>query len=265
MYAINEMSTDKKIEFVLKDKVNGVEVTPSTIGLNRFNEFNLQVAEFIAGTERLKLDDVHVVIEPGSYKLVAMVPVMIMSSLEPDLKLLAREDSLGEIDSKRADVIRTWQAQSKKSPDTIYAIRSDNVDITPIELNAKTDFHMGDVIPWVRVEKYLFGTVTDMGGAQKANVHLRLDDSGQIVRIGTNQGYLKEQQQNRLYHKMLVRVEAEQHIKTGDLRNVRLLSFEDYEPLFDEAALDRFAEAGKKAWSDVPDAAAWVRKLRGGD
>ena len=31
-----------------------------------------------------------------------------------------------------------------------------------------------------------------------------------------------------------------------------------------EQALDRFAEAGRKAWADVPDAAEWVRKLRGG-
>jgi len=106
--------------------------------------------------------------------------------------------------------------------------------------------------------------VVDMGGAQKANVHLRLDDSDEVVRIGTNQGYLKDQDENRLYHKVLVRVEADQHYRTGQLRNLRLLSFEDYQPEYDEAALDRFAEAGRRAWADVPDGAKWVRKLRGG-
>ena len=38
----------------------------------------------------------------------------------------------------------------------------------------------------------------------------------------------------------------------------------DYAPVYDEAALDRFAAAGRKAWADVPDAAQWVRELRGG-
>ena len=33
---------------------------------------------------------------------------------------------------------------------------------------------------------------------------------------------------------------------------------------YDEAALERFIEAGRKAWADVPDAAAWVRNLRDG-
>ena len=122
----------------------------------------------------------------------------------------------------------------------------------------------GKCRPWVKVEKYLFGTVVDMGGAQKANVHVRLDDSGELVCIGSNQGYLKEQEENRLYHKVLVRVEAEQHYRTGQLRNLRLLSFEDYSPQYDEDALESFAEASRRAWADVPDAAEWLRRLRGG-
>jgi hypothetical protein len=32
---------------------------------------------------------------------------------------------------------------------------------------------------------------------------------------------------------------------------------------YDEEALDRFAAAGAIAWADVPDAAQWVRELRG--
>ena len=39
---------------------------------------------------------------------------------------------------------------------------------------------------------------------------------------------------------------------------------ENYQPGYDEAALDRFAAAGRVAWKDVPDAVKWVRKLRGG-
>jgi hypothetical protein len=101
------MSVVRQIEFVLQDRVEGVEITPATIGLARFNEFNPQVETFIAWAEKLKVDDVNVRMAEGSY-------------------------------------------------------------------------------------------------------------------------------------------------------------IEDYSPGYDEAALDRFAEAGKKAWADVPDAAAWVRELRGG-
>ncbi|MDA0766148.1 MAG: hypothetical protein O3A87_04840 [Verrucomicrobia bacterium] len=257
------MNQEREIEFVLRDRNNGVEITPSSIGFARFNEFNKQVAEFLTGSERLPLEEVHVRIEPGSYKLVTLLPILLYSSLESDLHTLARQDSLGEIDPNRAKVISTWQAHAKASDDLHYSIRSDEPKFQPIELSARTDYRIGQIVPWVKVEKYLFGEVTDMGGSKKANVHIRLDDSGKVVRIGSNQGYLHDQEQNRLYRKVLVRVEAEQHFKTGELRHFRLLTFEDYNPGYDEAALNRFIDVGSKAWAEIPDAATWVNELRG--
>lgn len=258
------MSDKYEIEFVLRDKVEGVEITPATIGLARFNEFNQQVEAFIAGSERLQADEVQVLISEGSYKLTALLSTVLLVNLEPDLRVLQREDSLGEIDVKRAAVVEKWQARSKARQELSYAIRPIGGSLRPVELSMATDYRVGEVVPWVKVEKYLFGTVMDMGGVNKANVHIKLDDSGQLVRIGSSQGYLKEHSNDRLYNKVLVRVEADQHFRTGELRNLRLLSFEDYVPKYDEAALDRFAETGRLIWADVPDAAGWVHQLRGG-
>lgn len=258
------MSAKAHLEFVLLDKVEGVEITPATIGFIRFNEFNRQAQEFIEGSERLPLDDAHVRIEDGSYKLLVYLPMLAQTALEPDLQLLQRQDSLGEIDPKRAEIVAKWQARSKSNPDFRVQIRPEGMRAQPIEFNVATEYRVGAIEPWVKVEKYLFGTVIDMGGASKANVHIRLDDTGQLVLIGTDQGYLKEQRENRLYHKVLVRVSAEQHHKTGQMRRLRLLSFEDYEPRFDETALASFVAAGTRAWADVPDAVAWVREQRGG-
>jgi len=256
------MSDQSTIEFVLRDRVEGVEVTPATIGLSRFNEFNQQVQDFLSGSERLKVDEVHVAIAEGSYKLIVLLPVVLQAAIEPDLRSLQREDALGEIDSKRAEIVQKWQSRSKANPELRYAIQPSGFEVAPVEFSVKTDYRFGEIVPWVKVEKYLFGTVMDMGGVHKANVHLRLEDTGQILRIRSNQGYLKGN--NRLYHKALLRVEADQHYKTGELRNLNLISFEDYQPGFNESALDAFVAAGTEAWADVPDAAAWVRELRGG-
>lgn len=253
-----------QIEFVIRGRVEGVEITPATIGFARFNEFNQQVASFIGGSDGLKLDEVQVRVEDGSYKLRTLLTPLIVAALEPDLLALQRPDSLGEIDPKRAEMVAKWQARTKGTADLIYVVDPQGMAAKRIEFSNATDYRVGDIVPWVKVEKYLFGTVLDMGGVQKANVHIRLDDSGQVVKVGTNQDYLKDQSQNRLYRKVLVRVEAEQNSRTREFRNLRLLSFEDYEPRYDDAALDRFAEEGRRAWADVPDAAEWVKQLRGG-
>ena len=54
---------------------------------------------------------------------------------------------------------------------------------------------------------------------------------------------------------------ADEGIKSGDVSPSKVPV---YSPVYDEDALNRFAEVGRKAWADVPDAAAWVRELRGG-
>jgi hypothetical protein len=244
-------------------------LTPATIGFTRFNEFNRQVEAFIIGSEKFKLDQVTVSIGAGSYKLVLILPPPITISILPDLQKLQQQDTLDEIDPKRADILRKWQNQSKTNKNLQYTIRPNNSSdergawFNPIELSFNTDYQNGQTQTWVKVEKYLFGTILDMGGSHKANVHIRLDSSDQVVILNATHTYLRNQRRNHLYHKALVRVQAEQHYRTGKLRNIQLLSFEQYQPIYDEAALNQFAEIGKLAWADVPDAATWVYALRG--
>lgn len=259
------MQAKPSIEFVLKEQIiEGVEITPSTIGLPRFNEFNQQVQDFLSGTEHLDVSDVHVGIAQGSYKLVAYPPPSVMSAIEPDLRSLQEEDSLGSIDPKRSEIISRWQSRSKHQQKLNYAIAPNGINLKPIIISQKSDYRVGDVIPWIRVEKYLFGIVMDIGGAHKANVHIRLRESGNIVRVSAEQSYLMMLEGNHLYRDALLRVEAEQHLKTGQLRNLRLISLEDHNPTFNESDLKHFIAAGTRAWADVPNASAWVRELRGG-
>lgn len=259
----SNMNTVNKVEFVLRGRVDGVELTPRTIGFSQFNEFNLQVEAFIAGSAKGKLNESHVEIGEGSYKLTVSLAAMAAMALEPDLALLARQDTLGELDPKRAEIVAKWQARAKTDPALEYEIKTDQVTLPTVRFSRTTDYRIGAIIPWVTVEKYLFGTIVDMGGANKANVHLRLKDTGQIIKVDASQNYLRDMEGNRLYHPALLHVRAQQHYKTGALRAVQLIALEDYAPVYDEAALDRFAEKGREAWRDVPDAAAWVRERRG--
>lgn len=258
------MSEDATIEFLLRGKVDGRDITPRSIGLSQFNEFNQQVEAFIAGSQRLKLDEVHVDIAEGSYLLRTVLPAVVLAAVEPDLKLMARQDVLGEMDPRRAEVVQKWQARAKANADYSYEVRPKSGTLPRVRIGGDTDYRIGEIVPWVAVEKYLFGDVVDMGGVQKANIHLKLARSGKTLLVGTSQGYLRDQLENRLYHKALLHVRAQQHHRTGDLRNVQLISFVDYQPAYNEEALERFAARGSEAWADVPDAAQWVREVRGG-
>ena len=125
------MSETASIEFVLHGKVEGQEITPHTIGLSQFNEFNQQVETFIGGSQKLKLEQVHVEIRQSSYVLRAILPAVVWSGLEPDLKLMAREDVLGQMDVKRAEVVQKWQERAKSNPDLSYEVRPRSEGLQP--------------------------------------------------------------------------------------------------------------------------------------
>ena len=169
----------EEIEFVLRGRLDGVPITPRSIGLSQFNEFNQQVEMFIAGRDKLKLNDVHVAVEEGSYLLRAFLPAVVVAAVGADLKLLERQDTLGEIDPRRAEIVQKWQARAKAHPEQFYEVRPKEEGLPQVRIGRETDYRVGDVIPWVTVEKYLFGRVLDMGGAQRANIHLRLQKGGE--------------------------------------------------------------------------------------
>ena len=50
----------------------------------------------------------------------------------------------------------------------------------------------------------------------------------------------------------------------GELRNLRLLAFADYEPAYDENAFNKMVGRGTIAWANEPDASQWIETLRGG-
>ena len=252
------------IGFALRGEVDGVVITPKTIGLSQFNEFNQQVEAFLAGSERTKLNQVQVEIREGSYLFRAVISATLaLSTLGQDIRILERQDALGEVDPKRAEVVRKWQARAKASPRLEFEIRPEGQALPSIRVNHETDYREGNIQPWVTVEKYLRGEIVDMGGVQKANIHLKLARGGKTVIVSAPQSMLRDQEENRLYHKVLLHVRAQQHHRTGELRSLELIAFDDYHPVYDEEALDRFASEGAIAWADVPDAVSWVRELRG--
>lgn len=263
---IGKTPMSESIEFVLHGKINGEEITPSTINLSQFNEFNRQVEDFIAGRHGGKLDTVRVEIKDGSYCLGALMSIAMTAAVDSDMeKLMRGEDALGDVDPKRAEIVKNWQSKASAHEDMFFEVRSSTSlrrGSRPLRISHETHFRFGDKSPWVVVEKYLFGTVEEMGGSTSSNVHLRLPKSGKIVIVDSDRANIEARPV--LYQKVLLRVRAEEHARTGELRKLRLIDFVDYKPGYDEAALDRFAEEGAKAWADIPDGAAWVRDRRGG-
>lgn len=116
----------------------------------------------------------------------------------------------------------------------------------------------------VDIECYYYGTLTDAGGKDKANIHLDTKDAGSLT-IRTDKKYLAEYQGNPLYKKFGVRVRAKKNIITGDIDKSTLVLVEllDYQPKFDEDYLQGLIRKATPKWKNV-DADEWLANIRGG-
>lgn len=116
----------------------------------------------------------------------------------------------------------------------------------------------------VDIECYYYGTLTDAGGKDKANIHLDTKDAGSFT-IRTDKEYLAGYQGNPLYKKFGVRVRAKKNILTVDIDKSTLVLVElmDYHPKFDEDYLQGLIRKATPKWKDV-NADEWLTNIRGG-
>lgn len=254
------MNAFNELRFAVSDRINDAEVNLSNLSFALLEEFQKDVAEFLKGTNReIELKKIPFSLEDGSLALVAR-GLLSANSLWADLEHLKSADTLSLIDSKRASVVERWQAAALKNPNRRYLV-ADLSNKTSFSVDATSNFRRQEDA-WAHVEKYLYGTVVDLGGSSKANVHIKLE-SGALLTIASTQDLLAQEEQNRLYRAALLHVTAEENLMTGELRNLNLLAFETHDPGYDDDEFNRMVERGSKAWADVPDATKWLETLRG--
>ncbi len=248
-----------ELRLAINDRINNDEVSPSHVSLALLGEFQKDVSEFIRGSSNsIDSSNIIVSIESGSLAFLAK-GLLTAAALWADLETLKNTNLLSSIDPKRAYVIEKWQDSAQKNPHRHYYV-SDKSNTLFFSINSDSNFHISDDI-WVQVEKYLYGTITNMGGKNKANIHLDLENGETLPPIATTQNFLAQGEQNRLYRNSLVHIVAEENLRTGKLRNLTLLSFEDHKPVYDEKEFKLMVEKGTKAWSEVPS--SWLEDLRG--
>lgn len=250
------------VTFSLVDVSAGYEATPERVRLESLTAFTSDVSLLVRGGNReIDPGELDVAVRAGSVAITT-APIMTAPTLFRDLQSLIDSELLDPIDAKRREVIERWQKLARQTRGIAFRIAAPFLE-RPVVIDDRTDFRADDADQWVIVERYVRGEIQDLGGAKKANAHVRLPD-GSLLAVATERKVLKEDTQNRLYKPAMLRIRARYNVLTRELRDAQLIEFVEYAPRFDEAEMERLTRRGAQAWKDVEDAAAWVDELRGG-
>jgi hypothetical protein len=260
------MSQQQSIEFVLSGTVAGKIISARQgVPFSRFVDFNEDVQKYVQGSDaKTVLSDLQVQIDESSYLLRLLISAGVLTSLISDTAKVAQSGSLADIDRKRAEVMLRWQERAKTEPTLIYEVRSPSGTFAPVKITQTSDYRREEKEQWVDVERYLMGQILDWGGAQNVNIHLRLRNSKESAIIDAKESQIREQRENLVFHRAIVRVRAKENLRTGELKDYKLIELRAYGEQVEESKLQSLFERGAKAWADIPDAGKWVEGLRGG-
>jgi hypothetical protein len=85
-----------------------------------------------------------------------------------------------------------------------------------------------------------------MGGTTTAHVHLVNEDTAKRLVAVSSEDFLREQKENYLYQKVQIHVAAVENVKSGELKDIRLISFVGKGPSYDEADRRLASQRGHK-------------------
>jgi hypothetical protein len=249
-----------EFDFAVDDELDGKPLTPDNVNLPILRSFLADVEAFVKGdVQGITLNESKVKIEHGSLKVKMLVGTALAVSVQTDLEKLNETGDLDLIHPRRAEVIEKWQSRAEKSSKRHYFIAGSNLTV---HIDGHSRFEHANEKAWVNVEKYFTGKVFNAGGKQAPNIHVDLA-GGQTIRIDATESQLAAVEDNVLFKELTLRVQAEQHLQTKELRNLRLIEFLPHADEVDEKALESLWAKGAEAWKGVGSATDWVEKIRG--
>lgn len=253
------MAEENSIEFIVRGKNGDKPISPDNISIELLDSFTQDIQSLIKSIPEAKKENITVSIEKGSFKIKSALLLIALNSFLVDIQSLKATNNLNSINDKRSKIFESWLNKSKSTPNLEFEIIPFGHE--GIKFNSESNINRIDSDVWVESEVYLFGIVTDLGGASKPNIHLKTEN-GSIITIDCNKKDLESETENRVYKSASIRVIANQNILSGEIKDAKFVSFEEFDETFDEEAFLESIEKGRNAWSDVSDHVEWVRNLR---
>lgn len=230
--------------------------------ISEFTNFCDQAARFVYGND-VKQPQAVPEIEDGSVCLVFQVVAAIAASLTADIAAISAGDEARVSVPDRVQIARQWNSVAQRDGTVRYAVGDgENRLLISKETPLKPSISSA---AWVRVERYFTGIVEDVGGAQTANIHIRLAGESKSIKIEATRDMLRGF--SGIYENVTLKASFDVHLTTGERRNFHLLEIVNTKPkLSAEARRSRLAKlvsSGREAWKTVADHNLWLRELRG--
>jgi hypothetical protein len=169
--------------------------------------------------------------------------------------------SIDFLESPTARAFEYFQEIARKQ-DVSFEISTSIQHSGKLTVNKDTAFIRSEEI-WVDAEFYFYGTVTDFGGKEKANIHLDTKEYG-LLKVNSEKAILRDYESNPLYKPYGIRATGKQNIHTGELdkSTLGLVEIIDFDRSYKEEYISGLIKKATPSWEDIGDVDEWLKQMR---
>jgi hypothetical protein len=200
-------------------------------------------------------------VKEGSVKNIfhtAVAKVIMFTALMSEV---GKQGNLEILDLKAAKIIDKWQKKAYNSGREYSLASSTSYDNSFLRITKETQFVSAQT-SWVDTSLYLYGKIYEEGGLNNINLHIVSDRYGKLPVKATEEQLTSGD--NKLFKVYGLWVKGRQNIKTGELSELELIDFLQYQPKYDDIALQRLIEKATPNLKKIIDKDSWLNDLRGG-
>ncbi len=251
------------IEVRIKGKVGEFQLSTDTYDIKEIVSVLQTVENLLFQSGKKDRPNISYNLEEGSVKHIFKTTLQAVIGLNAVLLQVGQNNSIDFLEAPTAKAIEELQNTARKKNYDIELSTSES-DKVLLKLDSSTNYYRTDNL-WVETELYFYGTLTNAGGKNKANIHLDTDEFGSVT-IQTDKNYLKGKKENLLYKKLGVRAIGLQRIDNGEIdkSTFKLIDLIDYNPKFDKAYLSGLVNKASQSWKSISDADECLSEIRGG-
>lgn len=257
------MEAKSNIQIQLMGRRRGEPLQPANVGLDYLIKA-LELTRRLLADAVPEVGEANVMVQRGS--------LLLRSSLleEPGAKFSATLAKFGG--DLRIDHLPESQAKAIRGFHELVASHDDRVVILNggmilLEFGPNTEF-VEQEAQWTEAELYVRGLVTNVGGKSNPNIHIDINDDrfGKLI-VSATKEQIAEDDKNRLYKVITLRIRIEQDATTGhfNTNSATLLDYVETDKADDNvsAYLDRLIGQAAENWKNIKDKDSWLSDIRG--
>ena len=252
-----------QIEIRITGSKGNIPVSPDSYDIKEIISVLQNVESLLFPNEKKDRPTISYRIEEGSVKHVFKTSLQYVIGFNAILGQIVQTWSIDFLDYSTAKAFEQFQ-ETALQRNYRFEIRTSVDKSNELDITKETRFFRTEVT-WADAEFYFYGKITNMGGKEKANIHLLTDEDGTVI-IQTPKEEIERIEQNPLYKTFGIRATGKQNVQTGEIDNhsIKFIEIVNYQPKYDESYLKALRANAMKNWLQDIDADSWLAELRGG-